>query len=251
MGRRRDLRMDCLESRDLLSIAPLINSPGWNPSTAARVSAATYVPAVTSVNQLTFDPATGLYYNNNSGGSGITTDIAPPRANELKRQAFHATFTGKVIREAPRLLDQARQYYILAPGTSTGFLHGTAQVRIYTPNPNPITFPDPTNPGSTITETATATTGTLSMSDRSTQSGGVILANLTGSPTNVDSQGRPTLFNLTLNGGGGSGGIYASAVGTGTVSIIYHGNKATIKVNASIFISGIGNPLDIYQGVTL
>ena len=95
------------------------------------------------------------------------------------------------------------------------------------------------------------TTGTISMSDRSTQSGVVILANLTGSPTAVDKLGRPTHFDLTLNGGGGSGGIYASSVGSGTLDIAYHGNKATITVHASIFISGIGNPYDIFQGINL
>ncbi len=89
------------------------------------------------------------------------------------------------------------------------------------------------------------------MSDRSTASGAVILANMTGSPTNEDRRGRPTRFNISLNGGGGSGGIYASSVGSGIVSIIYHGNKATVKVHAMIFTSGVGNPLDISQAVHL
>ena len=66
-------------------------------------------------------------------------------------------------------------------------------MRYYTPNPVPIPIADPANPGSTIIERVTATTGSLSMSDRSTQSGGVILANLTGSVADEDARGgRPT-----------------------------------------------------------
>jgi hypothetical protein len=254
MGRRRTLKIDSLEPRELLSITPLINSPGWVQTTAAGTGGASplsQAATTTSASQLVFDPTTGLYFNPDLGGSGVTTDVAPPRANELTRRNFTATFSGKVLELPPRLIDQSHQFYILAPGTSSAFLHGTAQLRLYTPNPDSITFPDPTNPGTTITETAVATTGTLSMSDRSTQSGSVILANLTGSPTDVDKLGRPTQFNLALNGGGGSGGIYASAVGTGTVDITYHGNRATVKVHASIFVSGIGNPYDIFQGITL
>ncbi len=255
MSRRRNLLMDSLESRDLLSITPLINSPGWVQTTATGTGtpsgSTVSTSGLSSTSQLVLDPATGLYYNPSLGGSGVTSDVAPPRANELKRQVFNATFTGKVIVEPPRLVDQSRQYYFLGQGTSTAFLHGTAQLRYYTPNQKTISFPDPTDPSTTVTETPNTTTGTISMSDRSTQSGSVILADLAGSPTNEDSQGRPTHFNLTLNGGGGSGGIYSSAVGSGTVSITYHGNKATVKVHASIFVSGIGNPLDIFQGVTL
>jgi hypothetical protein len=249
MGRRRTLTIDSLERRDLLSITPLINSPGWVQATASGTgggNAATPPPT-----NLTFDPATGLYTNDNLGGSGITTDIAPPTASEAVRRTFTAKFTGKVQQEPPRLVNQLHQYYFLGQGTSSAFLHGTAQIRYYTPNPNPVTFPDPTNPGTNLTEQVLVTTGTISMSDRSTQSGTVILANLQGSPTDVDALGRPTFFNFTLNGGGGSGGIYASSTGSGTVSIAYHGNKATVTVHGSIFISGIGNPYDIFQGVTL
>jgi hypothetical protein len=252
MSRRRNLMMDSLESRDLLSITPLINSPAWVQTTAAGTTstqASSGTP--TSASQLVLDPTTGLYYNPNNGGNGITTDVAPPRANELKRQVFNASFTGKVIEEPPRLIDQSHQYYFLGQGTATSFLHGTAQVRYYTPVNHSVSFADPTDPSSTITETPTATTGTISMSDRSTQSGSVLLANLTGSPANEDSKGRPTFFNFTLNGGGGSGGIYASAVGSGTVSIAYHGNKATVTVHGAIFTNGIGDPYDIFQGITL
>jgi hypothetical protein len=254
MRRRRRLAIDSLEGRDLLSITPLINSPGWTQvaaSTATTGSSTGGQGSSGSGGQLTLNPITGTYENGNLGGSGITTDVTPPRPNEVVRRNFTARFSGKVQELPPRLLDQTHQFYILAPGTSSAFLHGTAQVRYYTPNTNPIAFPDPTNPGGPpLVERATATTGTISMADRSTQSGVVILANLTGSPTDEDRLGRPTHFNLMLNGGGGSGGIYASSTGTGTLDIAYRGNRATITVHASIFISGVGNAYDILQSNT-
>jgi hypothetical protein len=249
MGRRRTMTLDLLEGRDLLSITPLVNSPGWVQTTTSSTGANNVHASQTG--NVTFDPTLGVWVNNNIGGSGVTTDVTPPRSNEVARRNFTAKFSGRVLEEPPRLLDQARQFYILAPGTSSAFLHGTAQLRYYTPNPNPVTFPNPDDPSTLITSQALTTTGTISMSDRSTQSGVVILANLTGSPTDVDKLGRPTHFNLTLNGGGGSGGIYSSSVGSGTLDIAYKGNRATITVHASIFISGIGNPLDIFQGINL
>jgi hypothetical protein len=256
MGRRRTLTIDSLERRDLLSITPLINSPTWAPvvrafATGTGTTAQSANPAIPPETNLTFDPTTGLYTNGNIGGSGITSEVAPPTPNEAARRSFTAKFSGKVLQEPPRLVNQLHQYYFIGGGTSSAFLHGTAQLRYYTPNPNPVTFPDPTNPGATLTEQVHVTTGAISMSDRSTQSGSVILANLVGSPTDVDKLGRPTHFNLTLNGGGGSGGIYASSTGSGTLDIAYKGNKATITVHASIFLSGVGNPYDIYQGVNL
>ena len=249
MGRRRTLVIDSLERRDLLSITPLINSPGW-----VRTSAAGGSPGGQGGNgsgsgtgSITQNPVTGIYEDNSLGGNGITTDITPPRPNEAARRAFTGKFTGRVQEEPPRLLNQAKQFYILAPGTTSGFLHGTAQLRYYTPNPNPIIIPNPDSPTGFSTELVTKNTGTLSMSDRSTQSGAVILANLVGDTTAVDQLGRPTHFTLMLNGGGGSGGIYASSVGSGTLDIAYRGNRATITVHASIFVNGIGAPLDIFQ----
>ena len=257
MGRRRTMTIDSLERRDLLSITPLINSPGWVQSaTAGTGGGGTGTGGqggsggTTNTSQLTYDPTTGLTYNTNLGGSGITTEVAPPRPNEVVRRVFTAKFTGRVQEEPPRLVTQTHQFYILAPGTSSAFLHGTAQLRYYTPNMKTIAFTDPTT-GEMVVDNPIATTGTLSMSDRSTQSGTVILANLTGSPTDVDKLGRPTHFTLSLNGGGGSGGIYASSVGSGTMDIAYKGNRATITVHASLFLSGVGNPYDIYQGVNL
>ena len=245
MSRRRKWTLDALERRDLLSITPLINSPGWI-QTSATSTAGT---STASDSALTLDPTTGIVSNNTLGGSGITTDVSPPRPGEAVARQFVAKFKGKVVELPPRLFDQTHQFYVVGPGQSSAFLHGTMQLDYFTPNSQPISVVDP-NSGQTLVESATTTTGTISMSDRSTQSGVVILGNLVGSTTAEDAKGRPTHFTLSINGGGGSGGIYASSTGSGTVDISYKGNVATVTVKASIFTSGVGNQLDILQSNT-
>ena len=266
MDRRRILSVDRLEGREMMSITPILglieNSPirallsGGGSSSGSSTSSG----STGGGSGFAYDPLTGQVQNTGIGGSGITTDVAPPLASETRRRLFTAKFSGRVLEQPPRLLDQSRQFFILAPGNTNQFLHGTLQMRYYTPNPSPIPIIDPTTglvavagsnsslpAGTPLVSTQFATTGTFSISDRSTQSGGVILANLVGSVTNEDKLGRPTSFMLSLNGGGGSGGIYASAVGNGTVNIAYHGNRAVVTVNASIFQNGVGNPLNIFQ----
>ena len=240
MSRQRTWTVDTLERRDMLSVTALINSPGW-----IQKAAATPAPAAAS-STLVVDPATGIVSNPDLGGSGLTSDVAPPRPGESAARQFTGKFKGKVQELPPRLFDQAKQFDILAPGTTTGFLHGTVQLSYFTPNTTPFTVVDPTT-GQAVTTQVTATTGTISMSDRSTQSGGVILGNLAGSTMQEDAKGRPTHFALTINGGGGSGGIYASSTGTGTVDISYKGNVATVTVKASIFTLGVNEQLAIFQ----
>ena len=268
MGRRRIWVVESLESRECFSITPILGlitnppvaalSPGTGAGGSGSASGSTSSSGATGGGSgFMFDPATGQVQNQGIGGSGITTDLAPALPNEVHRRSFVAKFSGTVVQQPPRLLDQTRQYYILAPGNTNQFLHGTLQMRYYTPNSSPIPIIDPATglpaldtKGIPLVEQAFATTGTLSMADRSTQSGGVILANLIGSTVAEDKLGRPTNFSLNLNGGGGSGGIYASATGAGTVNIAYHGNRATVTVHASIFFNGVGEPLDIFQSNT-
>jgi len=247
MGRRKILTVDPLEGRELLSLTPLLGllgsphvstlaSTGGTTGSGSNTGSGGTITGGPGTNggsiPITVNPVTGIPENLNNGGNGVTLDASLPRPNEVARRAFRASFSGRVIELPPRLVDQSRQFFILAPGYTNQFIHGTLELRYYTPAP-----------GSGVR----VVTGSLSIADRSTQSGGVILADLSGDPTQVDARGRPTLLNLTLNGGGGSGGIYASSSGGGTVNITYHGNRATIKVAASIFILGIGSPLSIFQ----
>ena len=215
MGRRNQRTFDALEGRDLMSITPML---GLLSPQIVRASALANVavPPVTS-----FD-----------GGSGITKYMAAPRPNEVARRTFKGAFAGRVVELPPRLVDQARQFSIVAGGNTNQFLHGTLQLRYYTPQPG---------------SGATMTTGTFGILDRSTASNGVILADLTGDPVQVDGRGRPTQFNFVVNGGGGSGGIYASSVGNGVLKIRYVGNKAKVSVVGSIFTLGVGQNLNVFQ----
>lgn len=224
MRRPRQCQLDALEGRNLLSITPILGLLGPKIVATALPSAGASTSGDSSMTNVA-----------NAVGSGITSDTSAPRPNEVARRQFLATFSGRVQQQLPRLYDQQQQFYILAPGNTNQFLHGTIQMRLYTPSGLATPYQN---------------TGTFSISDRSTQSGAVILADLTGDPTQVDHRGRPTHLNFVLNGGGGSGGIYASSVGSGTVDIAYQGNIAKVLVRGSIFIQGVGEPLNVFQSNT-
>ena len=215
MGRRQPRSFDPLEGRELCSITPMVAQ--LYPRTVTTAAVRDLIPP----------PVTSF-----DGGSGITLDMAAPRPNEVARRAFRGSFAGRVTELPPRLVNQDRQFAILAGGGTNQFLHGTLQMRYYTP---------------AIGSGATATTGTFAILDRSTASNGVLLADMTGDPAQVDGRGRPTRFDFTVNGGGGSGGIYASSVGNGSVRIKYVGNKAKVTVVGSIFVLGVGQNLDVLQ----
>ena len=208
---RRSWNLESLESRDLPSASPALGA------LHAQVKALA-VPAALPT----------------EGGSGVTADPSPPRPREVARRAFVARFSGKVVELPPRLADEARQFAIVAPGSSNQFLHGTLQLRYFTPQ-----------------SPATQTTGVASMADRNESSGAVLLLDLTGDPADVDRRGRPRRFNFIVNGGGGSDGIYASSVGAGTLNIVYRGNQATVTIRGSVYTSGIGDPLKIYSSSRL
>lgn len=229
MRRSRKFTLDALEGRDLLSLTPILGLIA--PPVVAAASAGAASGQVSSSDSSQESAGASL---TNPGGSGITTDLAPPRPNEVRNRAFRGTFAGRVVEQAPRLQDQDRQFFFNLPGNTNQFLHGTLQMRLYTPNATAVSPFD-------------QVTGTFSIADRSTQSGGLILADLTGDPAKVDAKGRPTEVNFFVNGGGGSNGIYASSVGYGKINITYRGNLAKVQVRGSIFIQGIGDPLATFQ----
>ena len=100
---------------------------------------------------------------------------------------------------------------------------------------------------SSISSGSSTSSNPATPTSSSTQSGGIILANLLGSTADVDKQGRPTHLNFVVDGGGGSGGIYASSAGSGTVDIRYTGGSARVLVQGSIFTQGIGGALAVFQ----
>ena len=172
----------------------------------------------------------GVGQGQGGGGAGltgtITDDTSPPSRRELARRFFTGLYSGTYTIGPPRLADQSRSFRIKGPGYNNQFHHATLDLIAFTPA-------DP----------ALQITGAASLIDRNTNSGGVILFNIIANSDQVDGRGRPIHFAFNINGGGGSGAIYASSVGTGTVDIRYHNGRADVKFLGSIFTSGVGNPL--------
>ena len=218
MKRRHErLAVENLESRSLMSLVlPL------PPSRQVHVSAA------------------GGSSGGGSGGSGLAqrggstgtiTDNPNPPANarEAAKQRFHAVFETNVYTLPPRFADEAKQYRLNGPGTTSYFLHGTLNLELLTPKDL----------------AAESIVGAASLQDKSTGTSGVILVNITGENQTLDSHGRPTHLNFNVNGGGGSGGIFASSAGSGTVDIHYQGLRAFVVFNGRIITTGVGNPLSV------
>jgi hypothetical protein len=135
--------------------------------------------------------------------TGTAAPTPQPTPRELAREAFVGKFSGKYAVGPPRFTDQNRSFLILAPGTSSAFLHGTALMKLYTP----------ADPSGTVTGTATLFVKNFS------NTGNSLAIDLQGDPTAVDRAGRPTLLTWTVNGN--SGGFFAGATGQGTVAIHY------------------------------
>jgi len=155
----------------------------------------------------------------------ITDDAAQPaNVREVARRAFAARFEGPLRVGPPRTVDQARSFRITGPGSAIRFLHGTLDMAFFTP----------TAPGGRVT-------GVIAMTDRSTNSGGLVLGNIQGDPRYVDRLGRPTLLAFSVDPN--SGGIFNNAAGFGTIAIRYRGGRAYVTVRASINTYGVGNPL--------
>ena len=215
--RHKQLAVENLESRSLMSL--VLPLPATRPVHVA---------------------SSGGSSGGGSGGSGlaqgggstgtITDNTNPPaNAREAARQRFHAVFATNVYTLPPRFADQAKQYRLNGPGTTSAFLHGTLSLQILTPK-------DPA---------AETVVGIASLQDKSTGTAAVVLVNITGENQTFDSHGRPTHLNFNVNGGGGSGGIFASSVGSGTVDIHYQGLRASVVFNGKIITTGVGNPLSV------
>ena len=165
------------------------------------------------------------------GPTGTITDNPNPPATrrEAAKQQFRAVFAGNVYSLPPRFADEARQFRITGPGSSSYFLHGTLNLELLTPK-------DPN---------AEQVVGVASLQDKNSNDSGVILLNITGDNQAFDPHGRPTHLNFSVNGGGGSGGAFASSVGSGTVDIHYQGLRAVVAFKGKINVTGVGNPLSV------
>ena len=156
----------------------------------------------------------------------ISADPAPPTPREAARRVFRGGYVGSYTVGGPLLADQSGSLRVFGPGSNNRFLHGTLDLRVFTP----------AVPGDPIT-------GAASLVDRNTNSGAILLLNLRGASSQVDAHGRPTHLDFEVNGGGGSGGIFASSVGGGTIDIRYVGHRADVILRGRITTTGVGSPL--------
>ncbi len=158
--------------------------------------------------------------------TSTSLSASTPTPYQQRRMAFNAHFLGKFAQGPGLYTDQRTQVYLKAEGTSNQLLHGAVQ----------LAFSIPLN-------TATAATGVANLTDKNiAQTGTQIAMDLMAIPGAVDTHGRPTAFNWTVNGG--SGGIYTSASGQGTVQIRYfpggsHLHQGFVGSTAVIFTGQI------------
>jgi hypothetical protein len=222
----RDIRLkvEAMEARELLSVAPLLvgSAPTITPSdllAAATVSQASRASS--------------------ASGQGLnpTNAISPligtnPTPQELARERFHAIFSGPVTVGPGRFEDQAKTLYFRGLGGSNTFLHGDFQMAIVYP-----------------TDSSQPVFGEAYLQDKNNNSGGQIAFQLQGvTPQTFDRLGRPTQLTFTGDPNIYSGIFFANTA-AGTVTIHYSKGSATAVFNGLVFTTGLTSPLknsDLY-----
>ena len=232
---RRAVRpsLEPMEGRRLPSSAVIIAMANANPlpSRSALLDAASARGL-----QAAATPPTGT-----SSPAPLVPGQGQPSPQELRRQAFSASFTGPYTIGPGRFSDQARLAFFRGVGGSNQFLHGDLEMGVVTPT-------DPTAPLS----------GAAVMNDKSTNSGGILGLDLAADPSTLDAKGRPTTLALS-NDANIYSGIYFINTSSGTASIRYHSYHrnarglvsgiATVTFQGSVYTSGLTNPLrnsDLY-----
>ena len=165
-------RLEAMEMRDLLSVAPLLGAGSASLSPAALTAAALSANSSrASVSPVSLNSST-------SSSPLIGTD---PTARELARERFHGYFSGPISVGAGRFGDQAKILYFRGLGGSSMFVHGDYQMAIVFPA-------DPTQP----------LFGEAYLQDKSTNSGGALGLALQGTtPESYDKLGRPTTMTFS------------------------------------------------------
>jgi len=223
-------RLLTLEGRELLSgiVALMAASAPRVPSAISILSRrvaqnhAASTPIVISGN--TGGTGSGNTFMNNTNSQLLGNGTASPQ--EVKRETFHASFTGRVYTSAGRFSDQSTTYDFQGLGGTTFFLHGDQNMAIVTPT-------DPTKPF----------VGLSVMNDKSTNSGGIIGLDVTGVRTAVDAKGRPTQLTFTADSNIYSG-IFFTDAAQGTLTITYGSNNSYHAVfDGRVYTNGLTNPL--------
>jgi hypothetical protein len=133
------------------------------------------------------------------GGTGQGSSFSIP----LLFRPFSARFQGGFVVGTPRAAGQVSQTYMFGGGNSSAFLHGDVQLAYFTPS-------DPTQP----------TYGQATMIVKNvSNTGNILVVDLTAVAGAVDRHGRPTQFTWTQNPA--SGGAFSQGTGSGTMRLIY------------------------------
>jgi hypothetical protein len=205
--------LEAMETRELLSVVPLLAEGSISPSPAALAARAL---AASGSQTSTLNPAT-------SSSPLLGTD---PTAHELACERFHAYFSGPVSVGPGRFGDQAKTLYFQGLGGSSMFLHGDYQMALVFPA-------DPVQP----------LFGEAYLQDKNTNSGGEIALILGGTtPQTYDKLGRPTSMTFT-DDPAISSGIFFSNAASGTLQIHYSKGSATAIFNGLVYTTGLTSPL--------
>ena len=214
--RRRLLAvLEGLEGRQLLTTAVMLY--------ARQAQLASHVAAAIS------SPATG-----SNAGTSALDQLGAPTAHEVARRHFTANFVGNFYTGPGQTDLQSLRTQIRGGGTSNQFLH--ANISIVVTNPTDTTAP------------AVATAGIFDRNSANT--GDVLILDLVAAPGQNPSQ-PPRHYTWTVNPG--SGGIYASSVGQGTLDIqfgtghlnrpmrAYQSGRSYVKFKGAISTTGLGD----------
>lgn len=254
-NRRKQARLkpsvEGLETRDLMSVAPLLG----NLSSAAATQNAAFVAAENRSQYLASIPSRATTVQ--IGPHGITPfqtaigqaleELYPPGSpqptpHEIVRQTLIAKFTGSYILGPPRFTNQAFQIAIKGSGGSNQSFHNSILMGSFIPR--------------------SLTKGTISgvasiMPKNIAETGSMLVLDLTGNP-NYLFHGLPTHYTWTADSN--SGGIYLAGagfnIGTGTLDIhfipngklrsrAFGGGKVQIVVQGIINTGGVFSDIQI------
>ena len=198
-----------LESRAVLTVVSPLAFGGAGLQ-AQRAQQAALVALSQSIPGTGITPFNGDTGNFQTGGNPNPTPIDPSLLSPagIRRAIFLASIKKSTFAVSPPSFAKAsRTVYFAGQITANQFLHGTLDMRIDTPNLST----DPTG----------LVTGIASLRDRNVAATGTVLQlDLSADPSTLDQFGRPTKLNWAIDDNG-SGGTYAGAAGSGTVTIAY------------------------------
>jgi hypothetical protein len=175
-----------------------------------------------------------------TAGNQFLNPTGTPTAHEAVRQRVRFAFEGRFLQSRGRFSDEASQVLVKGIGSSNFFLHGDVQLGAVVP-----------------TDPARGTSGLAVAFDRNTSTDTAFAFTLTGSTADLDRAGRPTRFTWTVNPDA-SGGLFAGATGSGTVTVRYlpggrarggvaSEGRAFVLLTGNVYTTGItsvvGGPL--------